>query len=52
MPTRFAKQLTQMVRGGVAIGMRRDQAVVGLRCARDSIPPMRLEILLDLASLS
>ena len=50
MPTRFAKQLTQMVRGGVAIGMAREQAMkLAIRCARDSIPPLRLEILLDIA---
>jgi hypothetical protein len=50
MPTRFAKQLTQMVRGGVAIGMEREDAMqLAIRCARDSIPPMRLDILLDLA---
>jgi hypothetical protein len=51
MPTRFAKQLAQMVRGGVAIGMTRKEAVrLALRCARDSMPPLRLEILLDLAA--
>ena len=50
MPTRFAKQLAQMVRGGVAIGMSREQAMtLAIRCARDSIPPLRLEILLDIA---
>jgi hypothetical protein len=50
MPTRFAKQLTQIVRGGVAIGMTREEAMkLALRCARDSIPPMRLDILLDVA---
>jgi hypothetical protein len=50
MPTRFAKQLTQMVRGGVAIGMKREDAMqLAIRCARDSIPPMRLDILVDLA---
>ena len=50
MPTRFAKQLTQMVRGGVAIGMTREEAMkLAIRCARDSIPPLRLEILLDIA---
>ena len=50
MPTRFAKQLTQMVRGGVAVGMSRERAMqLAIRCARDSIPPLRLEILLDLA---
>jgi hypothetical protein len=50
MPTRFAKQLTQMMRGGIAIGMTRERAMqLAIRCARDSIPPLRLEILLDLA---
>ena len=39
MPTRFAKQLTQIWRGGVAIGMGRAKALqLALRCARDSIP--------------
>jgi hypothetical protein len=51
MPTRFAKQLAQMVRGGLALGMSRDTALqLALRCARDSIPQVRLEILLELAS--
>src|SRR5687767_10975479 len=51
MPTRFAKQLTQMVRGGLAIGLERSEAIrLAIRCARDSVPPLRLEILLDLAS--
>jgi hypothetical protein len=50
MPTRFAKQLAQMARGGVAIGMKREDAMpLALRCARDSIPPLRLAILLDIA---
>jgi hypothetical protein len=50
MPTRFAKQLAQVIRGGVAIGMARKRAMqLAVRCARDSIPPRRLEILLDLA---
>jgi hypothetical protein len=49
MPTRFAKQLTQMVRGSVAIGMSRERAMeLAIRCARDSIPPLRLAILLDI----
>jgi hypothetical protein len=53
MPTRFAKQLTQMIRGAVAIGMTRKAAVaLALRCARDSIPPLRLAILLDIANHS
>lgn len=49
MPTRFAKQLTQIVRGGVAIGMEREAAMaLAIRCARDSMPPLRLAILGDL----
>jgi hypothetical protein len=51
MPTRFVKQLVQMMRGGVAIGMEREEAMrLAIRCARDSIPPLRLEILLDVAA--
>jgi len=51
MPTRFAKQLAQVVRGAVAIGMPAEAGMrLAIRCARDSIPPLRLEILLDLAS--
>jgi hypothetical protein len=51
MPTRFAKQLTQMVRGAVAIGLSRRAAErLALRCARDSMPPLRLAILDDIAT--
>lgn len=50
MPTRFAKQLAQVVRGGVAIGMAREDAMrLAIRCARDSMPPLRLAIVDDLA---
>ncbi len=50
MPTRFAKQLAQIVRGGVAIGMDRTGALrLAIRCARDSMPPLRLAIIDDLA---
>jgi hypothetical protein len=50
MPTRFAKQLAQIVRGAVAVGMDRDRAMrLAIRCARDSMPPMRLAIIDDLA---
>jgi DNA-binding transcriptional ArsR family regulator len=50
MPTRFAKQLTQIVRGAVAIGMDRADALrLAIRCARDSMPPLRLAIIEDLA---
>jgi hypothetical protein len=52
-PTRFAKQLAQMMRGGMALGMSHAEAKrLALRCARDSIPQLRLEIILDLASNS
>ena len=51
MPTRFAKQLVQMLRGAVAIGMIPADAMrLATRCARDSIPPLRRDILLDLAN--
>lgn len=51
MPTRFAKQLTQVVRGAVAIGMDRSGALrLAIRCARDSMPPLRLAIIDDLAA--
>lgn len=50
MPTRFAKQLAQVVRGGLAIGMDRERAMrLAIRCARDSMPPLRLAILEDVA---
>lgn len=50
MPTRCAKQLTQIVRGAVAIGMDRAEALrLAIRCARDSIPPLRLAIIDDVA---
>lgn len=51
MPTRFAKQLAQVVRGAVAIGVTRDHALqLAVRCARDSMPPLRLAILDDIAA--
>jgi hypothetical protein len=51
MPTRFAKQLTQIVRGGVAIGIPPEKAMgLAVRGARDSISPLRLAILLDVAA--
>jgi DNA-binding transcriptional ArsR family regulator len=49
MPTRFAKQLTQIMRGGIPIGMSREEALeLALRCARDSVPQLRLAVLDDL----
>jgi hypothetical protein len=46
VPTRFTKQLVQVFRGALAIGMnRRDALALALRCAKDSVPPLRLAIL-------
>lgn len=51
MPTRFAKQLAQIVRGAVAVGLGRDEAMnLSIRCARDSMPPLRLSIIDDVAA--
>ena len=51
MPTRFGKQLAQMVRGAVAIGIPAKEAMkLAIRCARDSMPPLQREILLDVAA--
>lgn len=51
MPTRFAKQLAQIFRGAVAIGKSRvDALALAIRVARDSMPPLRLEILEDVAA--
>ena len=51
MPTRFAKQLAQIVRGSVAIGLDRDEGMrLAIRCARDSMPPLRLAIVDDVAA--
>jgi hypothetical protein len=45
-PTRFAKQLFQVMRGSVAIGVARDEALrLALCVAEDSTPPLRLELL-------
>lgn len=47
-PTRFVKQLTQIMRGGIALGIPRERLLsLATRCARDSMPPMRLAVLLD-----
>lgn len=46
MPTRFAKQLVMLMRGGIAIGLDREQALaLALRGAKDSIPPARQRVL-------
>jgi hypothetical protein len=45
-PTRFTKQLLQVMRGGVAVGMdRKDALRLAMRIARDSIPPLRHRII-------
>jgi hypothetical protein len=50
MPTRFAKQLAQIFRGAIAIGVDRSKALqLAIRCARDSLRPLRLDIIDDLA---
>lgn len=49
-PTRFGKQLVQIARGGLALGMDRDHAVAAaVRCAGDSMPPLRLQVVADVA---
>jgi len=51
MPTRFAKELTQIIRGAVAIGMERHEAFrLAIRGARDSMPPLRRKVIDDLAA--
>jgi hypothetical protein len=51
MPTRFSKQLAQIMRGALAIGMMRSEAMaLAIRCARNSMPPLRLAILEDIAA--
>lgn len=50
MPTRFAKQLVQLARGAIALGLGREQALtVARRGAADSLPPLRREVLSDVA---
>lgn len=51
--TRFAKQLTQIFRGGLAIGLSRPDALrIAIRVGRDSAPPMRLKVLEHLAEIA
>lgn len=51
MPTRFAKQLAQLLRGGNAVGLERGAALrLAIRGARDSMPPLRLLVVDDLAT--
>lgn len=49
--TRFTKQLGQMFRGACLIGMDRADALrLAVRVARDSVPPMRLAVIEDIAT--
>lgn len=51
MPTRLMKQLVQILRGAIAVGASRQEALrIAMRVARDSMPPMRLAVLDDLAA--
>jgi hypothetical protein len=51
MPTRFAKQLAQVVRGALSLGMSDESAMrLAARCARDSLEPLRRDLLLDVAA--
>lgn len=50
MPTRFAKQLVQIVRGGLLLGLDAETAMgVAARCCHDSMPPLRRVVLADVA---
>jgi hypothetical protein len=50
MPTRFAKQLVQIVQGGLSLGMSRPYAMATAeRCAADTMPPLRRKVLGDVA---
>lgn len=49
-PTRFAKMLGQIVRGGLSLGLDIDHCKrLAFRVAHDSLNPLRLECLLDVA---
>ena len=48
-PTRFVKQLAQVMRGALALDMSHERALrLALRAAKDSLPPMRLACLVDI----
>ena len=50
MPTRFAKMLAQIVRGGLAPRIDEPHMInLALRVAADSMPPLRLLVLRDVA---
>jgi len=50
MPTRLGKQLCQLVRGGMALGLTRETALgLAARAAKDSMPPLRWRVLHDVS---
>ena len=50
-PTRFAKQLTRVFQGALAVGADRGRALrLAIRVARDSLSPMRLAIIDNLGT--
>ena len=52
-PTRLAKELIQLMRGAMAVGLDREDALeLALRCARDSMPPTRFACLLHVAEVA
>jgi hypothetical protein len=51
MPTRFSKQLGHVVRGALSFGMPFEDAMrLASRCARDTLEPLRRDLLLDVAA--
>jgi hypothetical protein len=49
MPTRFGRQLFQVVLGATALGIPIETGLqLAARCAKDSIPPLRLRVMGDL----
>ena len=50
MPTRFGKQLAQIVRGGMALGLGSAESMaLAVRAATDSLPPLKWRVLKDVA---
>jgi hypothetical protein len=50
VPTRLAKELVQLARGALALGMDRETAMrVVERCSVDTMPPLRFRALADVA---
>jgi hypothetical protein len=50
MPTRYSKQLVGIVQGALSLGMSRaDAMATAVRCAADTMPPLRRRVLTDVA---